>query len=81
MTYRYFEELPRPEDFQPSGYTEVLIANSRPDQVRVRVAVDAVFAAHPTLGIVFQPSLDSWTWDWAAVGAGRWNPRESPSHS
>jgi len=46
MAHCYFEELPRPEDFQPSRYTEVLVVNSRLDQPRVRVAVALVIKRH-----------------------------------
>ncbi|KBU07319.1 hypothetical protein AN27_04079, partial [Mycobacterium tuberculosis TKK_04_0155] len=47
MSYSYFVELPRLEDIEPGAHTDVLIANSRVDQGRIRAAVEAVFDAHP----------------------------------
>jgi hypothetical protein len=76
MTYCYFDELPQLEDIEPRAHTEVLVANSRLDQGRIRAAVDAIFAAHPTLGAVFEQRLDSWTsrpgggWGWAVEPPG-----------
>lgn len=55
MSYSYFVELPRLEDIEPGAHTDVLIANSRVDQGRIRAAVEAVFDAHPALGTVFEP--------------------------
>jgi hypothetical protein len=76
MTYCYFPELPRLEDIEPSTYTEVLVADTRLDQGRIRAAVDAVFAAHPRLGAVIEPCFDTWTtrpgggWGWAVEPPG-----------
>jgi hypothetical protein len=76
VTYSYFDELPRLEDFEPLTHTDVLVANSRVDQTRVRAAVDAVFDAHPALGSVFEPRLDVWTsrpgggWGWGVEPPG-----------
>ncbi|MGB9308580.1 MAG: hypothetical protein WCB92_34295 [Mycobacterium sp.] len=76
MTYSYFDELPRLEDFEPQTHTDVLIANSRVDQNRIRAAVDAVFDAHPALGTVYEPRLDAWTsrpgggWGWGVEPPG-----------
>jgi len=76
MTYCYGTELPRLEDIEPSTYTEVLVADSRLDQGRIRAAVDAVFDTHPALGTVFEPSSDAWTtrpgggWGWGVEPAG-----------
>ncbi len=41
MSYSYFVELPRLEDIEPGAHTDVLIANSRVDQGRIRAAVEA----------------------------------------
>jgi hypothetical protein len=75
MTRRYFDDLPTLEDIEPATYTAVLTATSRLDQARVRFAVDAVFAAHPSLGAVFEPGFGSWTsrggWGWGVEPAGR----------
>jgi hypothetical protein len=76
VTYSYFDELPRLEDFEPLTHTDVLVANSRVDQSRARVAVDAVFDAHPALGSVFEPRMDTWTsrpggaWAWGVEPPG-----------
>jgi hypothetical protein len=76
VTYSYFAELPRLEDIEPSTHTEVLVADSRLDQGRIRAAVDAVFDAHPALGTVFQPSFGTWTsgpgggWAWGVEPPG-----------
>jgi hypothetical protein len=70
VTYSYFDELPRLEDVEPLTHTDVLVANSRVDQNRIRAAVDAVFDAHPALGSMFEARLDAWTsrpgggWGW-----------------
>jgi hypothetical protein len=72
----YFAHLPRLDDIEPSAHTDVLVANSRLDQGRIRAAVDAVFAAHPALGAVFQLSCESWTsclgggWAWGVEPPG-----------
>ncbi len=76
MSYSYFAELPRLEDVEPCAHTDVLVANSRVDQGRIRAAVDAVFDAHPALGAVFEPRLDTWTsrpgggWGWGVEPPG-----------
>lgn len=80
MSYSYFVELPRLEDIEPGAHTDVLIANSRVDQGRIRAAVEAVFDAHPALGTVFEPRVDTLT---SRPGGGGWGwgvePREPPS--
>jgi hypothetical protein len=69
-------ELPRLADIDLWAHTNVLVADSRLDQGRVRTAVDAVFAAHPALGAVFEPFLDKWAsrvaggWGWAVEPPG-----------
>jgi hypothetical protein len=76
MTYSYFDELPRLEDFEPLMHADVLVANERVDQTRVRAAVEAVFDAHPALGSVFEPRMDAWTsrpgggWGWGVEPPG-----------
>ncbi|QUR66561.1 hypothetical protein [Mycobacterium spongiae] len=76
MSYSYFADLPRLEDIEPTAHTDVLVANPRVDQGRIRVAVDAVFDAHPALGAVFEPWFDSWTsrpgggWSWGVEPPG-----------
>ncbi|WP_412768622.1 hypothetical protein [Mycobacterium canetti] len=69
MSYSYFVELPRLEDIEPGAHTDVLIANSRVDQGRIRTAVEAVFDAHPALGTVFEPRVDTLT---SRPGGGGW---------
>lgn len=77
MSYSYFAELPRLEDIEPSAHTNVLVAHSRVDQSRIRAAVDRVFDAHPALGTMFEPRVDTWTsrpgggWGWAVEPPGR----------
>jgi hypothetical protein len=76
MTYCYFDEPPRLEDIEPATHTEVLVAESGLDQGRIRAAVDAVFAAHPDLGTVFESRLNIWMtrpgggWGWAVEPPG-----------
>jgi hypothetical protein len=76
VTYSYFDELPRLEDFDAETHTGVLIADSRVDQNRIRAAVEAVFDAHPALGTVYEPRLDCWTtrpgggWGWGVEPPG-----------
>jgi hypothetical protein len=76
MTHCYFAELPRLEDVEPATHTEVLVANARLDQGRIRAAVDAVFNAHPALGAVFQLTCNTWTsgfgggWTWGVEPPG-----------
>lgn len=74
MTYCYFDDLPTLEDIEPATYTAVLTVTSPVDQARVRTAVDVVFAAHPSLGAVFEPGFGSWTsrggWGWGVEPPG-----------
>ena len=76
MTHSILEELPSLEDVEPATHSEVLVANSPLDQVRIRAAVDAVFNAHPALGAVFQLSCNTWTsclggaWTWGVEPPG-----------
>lgn len=74
MTYCYFDDLPTLTDIEPSTFTRVLVATRRLDQARIRAAVDAVFAAHPSLGAVFEPGYGSWTprggWGWGVEPPG-----------
>ncbi len=75
-SYTYFAELPGLEDIEPLAHTNVLLANSRVDQGRIRAAVDAVFTANPALGTVFEPFFDSWAarpgggWGWGVEPPG-----------
>jgi hypothetical protein len=75
-SYLAITELPRLEDIDLWAHTTVLVADSRVNQGRVRTAVDAVFAAHPFLGAVFEPFLDKWAsrlgggWGWAVEPPG-----------
>jgi hypothetical protein len=70
-TYLTLAELPRQENVDLWANTNVLVACTRLDQRRIRVAVDAVFAVYPALGAVFEPFFDKWTsrpgggWGWA----------------
>jgi hypothetical protein len=63
-------------DLEDSAHAEVLVADSRLDQSGVRLAVDAVFDANPTLGAVFEPVRDRWMsrpgggWSWAVEPPG-----------
>jgi hypothetical protein len=76
MTHSYFEQLPRLEDIEPLAHSDVLVAESRLDQGRIRAAVDAVFAAHPTLGAVFETRYGDLTfhlggaWSWGVEPPG-----------
>jgi hypothetical protein len=75
MTYN-FSELPRLEEIEPATHTEVLVADPRVDQGRIRAALDVVFDAHPALGSVFEPSYDTLTsrpgggWGWGVEPPG-----------
>jgi hypothetical protein len=75
-SYSYFADLPRLEDIEPSAHTNVLVADSRLDQARMRAAVDEVFTANPALGAVFEPRVDGWTarpgggWGWGVEPPG-----------
>jgi hypothetical protein len=75
-SYSYFDDLPRLEDIEPLAHTNVLVADWRVDQGRIRAAVDAVFTANPALGAVFEPGIDSWTarpgggWGWGVEPPG-----------
>ncbi len=88
MSYSYFVELPRLEDIEPGAHTDVLIANSRVDQGRIRAAVEAVFDAHPALGTVFEPRVDTLmnrpgmsgdSSSWKGWGHVRWFIEEVPA--
>jgi hypothetical protein len=76
MTHSYFDQLPRLEDIEPLAHSDVLVAESRLDQGRIRTAVDAVFAAHPTLGAVFETRYGGLTfhlggaWSWGVEPPG-----------
>ncbi|WP_242660512.1 hypothetical protein [Mycobacterium kubicae] len=75
-TYSLFTEFPRPQDIEKWTHTEVLVAESRLDQGNVRTAIEEVFAAHPALGAVFEPTCDRWMyrpgggWVWAVEPPG-----------
>jgi hypothetical protein len=75
-TYTYLAELPHVDDNGPSAHTNVLVAESRVDQGRLRAAVDAVFTANAALGTVFEPFVDKWAtrpgggWAWAVEPPG-----------
>jgi hypothetical protein len=76
VTYSYFDELPQLEDFEPLTHTDVLVAQSRVDQSRIRSAIDTVFDAHPALGSVFEPRMHAWSsrpggaWAWGVEPPG-----------
>jgi non-ribosomal peptide synthase protein (TIGR01720 family) len=59
------------EDVELWAHTKVLVARSPLGEGRIREAVEAIFAAHPALGAVFEKNSDSWTarpggmWTWA----------------
>ncbi len=75
-SFSSFAVFDRLVDIAPSVHTEVLLADSRLDQLRVRVAVDNVFAAHPALGKNFEPSFNGWMsrsyggWTWGVDPPG-----------
>jgi hypothetical protein len=75
-SYSTIAELPQLEDIELEAHTNVVVANSRVDQGRIRAAVDAVFAAHPDLGAIFEPFFDKWAtrpgggWGWAVEPPG-----------
>lgn len=75
-TYLALTELPRLKDVDLWFQTQVLTADCRVDQTRIRVAVESVFAAHPGLGTMFEPFCDKWTtrpgggWGWAVEPPG-----------
>ncbi|HTQ19452.1 hypothetical protein [Mycobacterium sp.] len=75
-SYSAVYQVPEIEDLETDTHSEVLFADTRLDQSRVRAAVDAVFEAHPELGTVFEPFFDSWTsrpgggWTWAVEPRG-----------
>jgi hypothetical protein len=75
-SYSTIAELPELEDIELWSHTKVVVANSRVDQGRIRAVVDAVFAAHPALGAIFEPFFDKWTsrpgggWGWAVEPPG-----------
>ena len=75
-TYTYLAELPQVEHNGAAAHTDVLVADSRVDQGRLRAAVDAVFAANPALGTVFEPFFDKWAtrsgggWGWGVEPPG-----------
>ena len=74
-SYRY-PEPPRLEDIEPATHTEVLVADSRVDQGRIRAVLEGIFDAHPTLGSIFELRADTWTprpgggWGWAVEPPG-----------
>lgn len=75
-SYWSFTKNPRPQDIEDWAHAEVLVAESRVDQGRIRAAVDEVFDANPTLGVVFEPRCDRWlsrpggSWAWAVEPPG-----------
>ncbi|BAX91266.1 hypothetical protein [Mycobacterium shigaense] len=75
-SYTGLTDLPRRDDRRPEYRTEVLGADARLDQTRLRTAIEAVFAAHPALGTMFEPFLDKWAtrpggaWGWAIEPPG-----------
>jgi hypothetical protein len=76
VTHSYFDELPRLEDIEPLAHSAVLVGQCRLDQARIRTAVDAVFAAHPTLGAVCETHSGGLTfhlggaWSWGVEPPG-----------
>lgn len=75
-SYSYLADLLPVEGKEIAAHTEVLVADSRVDQSRIRAAVDVVFTANPALGTVFEPVCDCWTarpgggWSWAVEPPG-----------
>jgi hypothetical protein len=75
-SYLSLTELPGRDDIDAWFQTEVLVADTRLDQTRVRVAVEAVFNAHPALGTMFEPFFDKWMarlgggWGWGVEPPG-----------
>ena len=75
-SYTSVVELPQPQDIEDWAHAEVLVADSRLDQGRIRSAVDEVFDANPTLGTVFEPTCGRWMsrpgggWAWAVEPPG-----------
>jgi hypothetical protein len=75
-TYTALTELPRLEDIRFWFQNEVLVADARLDQARVRAAAEVVFAAHPALGTMYEPFLAKWMtrhgggWGWAVEPPG-----------
>jgi hypothetical protein len=74
--YSTFGELPHTGDIDLGAHTNVLVGNPRLDQGRLCAVVDAVFAAHPALGAIFEPCLGKWRsrpgggWGWAVEPPG-----------
>jgi hypothetical protein len=75
-SYLSLTELPGRADIDVWFQTEVLVADSRLDQTRVRAAVEAVFNAHPALGAMFEPFFEKWmtrpggSWGWGVEPPG-----------
>ena len=75
-SYLSLTELPGRGDIDAWFQTEVLVADTRLDQTRVRVALEAVFNAHPALGTMFEPFFDKWMarpgggWGWGVEPPG-----------
>jgi hypothetical protein len=75
-SYLSLTELPGRADIDVWSQTEVLVADSRLDQTRVRAAVEAVFNAHPALGTMFEPFFEKWMtrsgggWGWGVEPPG-----------
>jgi hypothetical protein len=75
-SYLSLTELPGRDDIDVWFQTEVLVAESRLDQTRVRAVVEAVFNAHPALGTMFEPFFEKWMtrpgggWGWGVEPPG-----------
>jgi hypothetical protein len=74
----YTSVIDRPwiQEIEDWAHAEVLVADSRLDQGRIRAAVDEVFEANPSLGSVFEPTCGRWMsrpgggWAWAVEPPG-----------
>ena len=75
-SYSAIAQLPKLEVGQTDAHSEVLTADTRWDQNRLRAAIDRIFQAHPALGTVFEPFFGSWAsrpggwWAWAVEPPG-----------
>jgi hypothetical protein len=75
-SYSGIAQVSEIEDLEAAAHTEILVADERWDQGRVRAAIDMIFQAHPALGTVYEPFFGSWTsrpggwWAWAVEPPG-----------
>ena len=75
-SYSAIAQVPEIEDLEAVAHSEILVADQRWDQGRIRAAIDSIFQAHPALGTVYEPFFGSWTsrpggwWAWAVEPPG-----------